>query len=193
MCLGKPLYSAPRLQFDAIKIGKFTSTHLRYLKRNDHILKSRLQNHMDIKDYEIVNEMTSLNTWNKDQDRITTLANVQNDITLTEDIIPFIAPPKLKFEDSISSALLLDLRLFPRPSRSNNNNFITLQKKQVSSQSIKLIILITAKNWGMDDASVTHSTKMRIARAASQMIAYDNGHLYEFSTCSVIRWDDGKS
>ena len=134
MCLGKPLFSAPRLQIDAIKVGKFTSTHLRYMTRKDYKLKERLQQHMDIKDSEIANEMTSLITWNKDQDRITTLANVQNDITLTEDIILFIAPPKLKFEDSISSALLLDLRIYPRPSRTKDNKYILFRTADDSSQ-----------------------------------------------------------
>ena len=30
---------------------------------------------------------------------------------------------------------------------------------------------------------------MRIARAASRMIAYDNGFLYEFGTTTILRWD----
>ena len=182
MCLRKSLFSAPCMQIDAIKIGKFASTHLRYLTRNDNKLKLQLQHHLDIKDSEIANEMTSLINWNKDQDRITTLANVQINSTLTEDIIPFIAQPRLKFEDSISSALSLDLQIYPRPSRTNNNSFITLQDKQISMQALKLVILITVNNWGINDSSVTWSTKMRIARAASRMIAYDNGYLFKFST-----------
>ena len=30
---------------------------------------------------------------------------------------------------------------------------------------------------------------MRIARAASRMVAYDNGYLSEFSIRSILRWD----
>ena len=35
----------------------------------------------------------------------------------------------------------------------------------------------------------SYKTKMRIARAASCMIAYDNVFLYEFGTTSILRWD----
>ena len=45
------------------------------------------------------------------------------------------------------------------------------------------------KNYGFDHYAITYATKMRIVKAASRMIAYDNGFLYEFNTSTILQWD----
>lgn len=31
---------------------------------------------------------------------------------------------------------------------------------------------------------------MRISRAASRLVAYNNGYIFEFSVCSILRWEN---
>ena len=177
MCFGKPLFSAPRRQIDAIKNGKFALSSIRILNTIDYKLREQLQHHFDKNPIELNNETTSLFDINSDNGGITTIDNIQKNCTPASAIIPSTPRLSLKSGDLISAALSLDLRLFPRPSRLNNNQFIDLKKTQISSQSLKLILLITAKNLGFDHYTIRYATKMQIAKAASRMIAYDNGFL----------------
>ena len=54
MCLNKPTFSGPTKQNDAIKKGKFTHSNLRYLLREDRILRTNLQDQADIINKKII-------------------------------------------------------------------------------------------------------------------------------------------
>ena len=53
---------------------------------------------------------------------------------------------------------------------------------------MKLIIILIANKWGLHDNKNTYSDRMRVARAASRLVAYDNGFCSEFSTCLILQW-----
>ena len=79
MCLGKPMFDAPRRQIDAIKKGKFEFGHLRSLKTIDYKLRIKLQEYSDKNERVIDNEMTSLIDVTPDLNGITTIDNVQKE------------------------------------------------------------------------------------------------------------------
>ena len=80
-----------------------------------------------------------------------TLDNNNEKEQLTEATIPAILPPTIlpplstKIEDEINAALSLDLLHIPRPSRFNPSFKIPIKRKQSTSQSTKLIVLLVAK------------------------------------------------
>ena len=170
ICVGKPQYSGPTKQINATKDKKFA--HKRYMKKADRDLKLKLQ---------VFND--------SEKDGIITLDNVQESNATPEAQIPAATPPiNNMFEDDILSALSLDLLEYPRPSRLDPSTNIILNSSKVCPQSVKLIILLIANKWGLHDNKNTYSDRMRVARAASRLVAYDNGFCSEFSTCSILRW-----
>ena len=193
MCKGKPTYSSPAKQILATKMDVFHYEHLRYLTRSDRSLKSKLEDHIDLTQNITYTELVTV-----EEDRIITLDTTPLISAATEAFIPSppsliirTAPPPLshKYEDQIIAALSLDLRRYPRPSRYNVNTNIPLQKTQISTQAIRLLILVTAKTWGLNHYTATYAKRMRVARAASRLISYDNGYLFEFSIRSIMRWE----
>ena len=193
MCKGNPTFCSPAKQILATKMGVLCYEHLRYLTRSDRSLKSKLEDHIDLTQNITYTELVTV-----EEDRIITLDTTPRISAATEAFIPSppsliirTAPPPLshKYEDQIIAVLSLDLRQYPRPSRNNANTNIPLQKTQISTQAIRLLILVTAKTWGLNHYTATYAKRMRVARAASRLIAYDNGYLFEFSIRSIMRWE----
>ena len=87
------------------------------------------------------------------------------------------------------NALALDLRILPRPNRHEGTKSIPLKQTSISNQRTKLIVLITAITWGLNHPSLAYKNRIRIARAAFRLVAYDNGFLSEFSVSSILQWD----
>ena len=175
ICIGKPNFSGPTKQLKAISGGAFASTRIRYLNASDTILRMKLQEHIDVVANDNFRRLS-----NRDPDRINTLGNTQNLLASAEATIQLQPPLSTKISDSIDRALALDLRIFPRPDRNDNTKTITLKQTNISNQCTKLIVLVTAISWGLHHYSLTYKNRMRVARAASRMVAYDNGYLSEF-------------
>ena len=184
ICIGKPHFSGPTKQLKAISCGAFASTSIRYLNASDTILRMKLQEHIDVVANDNFRRLS-----NRDPDRINTLGNTQNLLASAEATIQPQPPLSTKISDSIDRALALDLRIFPRPDRNDDTKTITLKQTNISNQCTKLIVLVTAISWGLHHYSLTYKNRMRVARAASRMVAYDNGYLSEFSVSSILRWD----
>ena len=78
---------------------------------------------------------------------------------------------------------------FPRFKRCNPSQIITIDKRREASTKEKLLILLTAERWGCRSVEKTYAEKIRVTRAASRLVAYDNGFVKEFSMRSISRWD----
>ena len=164
--------------------GAFASTSIRYLNASDTKLRIKLQEHIDV----VLNDQFR-RIIQRDPDRINTLDKTKNNLAPAEATIQSEPPLSTKISDDIDGALALDLRAYPRPNRYDETKFITLKKTNISNQATKLIVLVTAISWGLHHFSLTYANRMRIARAASRMVAYDNGYLSEFSIRSILRWN----
>ena len=138
------------------------------MKKADRELKSRLKKYIDI---EISNHHVDLlsviinRNVTTDSSGITTLTIIPTESATTEVAIPHQSPI-LKHKNEIRDALLLDLQLYPRPSRTDKTKTILLQTNQHKSnrgwacQSLKHVILLTAKYWGFENPSITYAEKM---------------------------------
>ena len=51
------------------------------------------------------------------------------------------------------------------------------------------MVILTAERWGFRANDKTYAERMRCLRAASRLVAYDNGYQKEFSTNSILRWE----
>ena len=154
------------------------------MNASDTLLGVRLQEHIDA-----VSNDTFRKNISTDKDRINTLATTKILSVPSEAPIQTSPPSSTKISDCIDEALSLDLRLYPRPNRHDVNKVIPIKTTTISSQCTKLIILITAEKWGLNDKTLTFKERMRIARSASRLVAYDNGYVSEFSISSILRWD----
>ena len=143
MCLGKPVFTGPIKQNTAVRKNKFAIAHLRYPNRQ---LTIALQNHVDGIKQRKHNELLLVN-----QGGIMTLDNNNEKKQSTEATIPAILPPTILpplstiIEDEINVALSLDLLHIPCPSRFDPSFKIPIKRKQSTSQSTKLIVLLVAK------------------------------------------------
>ena len=184
LCMGKPHFSGPVKQLYATTNGVFAFSSIRYMNASDTRLRTKLQEHIGV----VINDNSSdINL--RDQDRISNLDTTQNTSSSSEAPIqarPLILP---KISDFINDALSLDLRMFPRPNRNDPTKLIPIKETNVANQCTKLIVLITAEKWGLNIPTLKYKERMRIARAASRLIAYDNGFISEFSVTSILRWD----
>ena len=129
VCIGKPHFSGPTQQLKAIANGAFASTCIRYINASDTILRSKLQNHIDI----IINDKYRT-IIRRDNDRITTLETTQIVSVPSEASIPPQAPLSTKLSDAIDGALALDLRIYPRPNRNDPTKSISLNKTRIRAQ-----------------------------------------------------------
>ena len=168
----------------AITNGSFASTSIRYINASDTLLQNKLQEHIDVVQNDKFGRIIQ-----RDPDRITTLDITTKNLAPAEASIQPQPPLSTKIADSIDRALALDLRIFPRPNRLDCTKSIPFKKTSISDQCTKLVVLVTAISWGLHHHHLSYKTRMRIARAASRMVAYDNGYLSEFSVCSILRWD----
>ena len=98
-----------------LKKGKFIFGHLRTLKTIDYKLRIKLQEYAEKNEIVSQNKMTTLINVNPDISGITTIDNVPNKSPTTLAIIPSTSRLTENNEHYISAALLLDLRLYPRP------------------------------------------------------------------------------
>ena len=78
-------------------------------------------------------------------------------------------PPPLQtkyeiIQCSINSALELDLRLYPRPSRSKPNVYLTLHNRKQALSLDRTMILFTVKRWGFEDPLLSYAKKTGYAR-----------------------------
>ena len=88
----------------------------------------------------------------------------------------------------IDTALCLDLSNYQHYHRDNGDKRIPITKAKTTTSKEHLLILILVARWGFISRDRTYSERMRILRAASRMIAYDNGYQKEFSIATVQRW-----
>ena len=126
----------------------------------------------------------------QEKDGIITLDNGKVNSTASKAAIPAPPTPPLstKTKDAILSALSLDLLTFPCPSRHDPNTNITIVEDKFPTQATQLLILVVANKWDFDYDTISYKEKLHIARAASLLVAYDNGFKCKFSTKSIMRW-----
>ena len=87
------------------------------------------------------------------------------------------------------SAMSLYFCVFPRMKRSVDSNIIIHDQKYASKEE-KVMTLLACKNWGWDDSGTTWSMKIRMARAASRLVAYDAGYCLPFGHSNLIELDN---
>ena len=90
--------------------------------------------------------------------------------------------------NEISEALSLDLSIFPRYMRKNESERITIKTSKNATGKERMLIIIESLRWGYSSNTNTYNDKIRIVKAASRLIAYDNGYAKEFHFRTVIRW-----
>lgn len=120
-----------------------------------------LQEHIDDIENEKYIEMTSLIKFKLDVDGITILANETINSTATEAIIPCNARLSIKNEDFISAALALELRIYLRPSQSDNNKHLSKKNTNIFT----IIKSISTSNHKNGD-SITHQRPMQLKRGS---------------------------
>jgi len=146
ICLGKLVFTGPIKQIKEVKEFKYGISYLQYLVKTDHDLRKRLQSHVDYIVKRKHDEFIIVN-----QDEIMTLDNTTENAESTEDTIPspspvtILLPLSTKTDDEINAAFTLDLLIIPHPSRSYFSFKISIKRKQSTTQTTKLIVLIVAK------------------------------------------------
>ena len=89
----------------------------------------------------------------------------------------------------VQNALQLDFKRNPRPSRCLTGTIVVHSRKQASKED-RYRILLTAHTWGWSNPALTYQNKLRLARAASRLIAYDPGYSKRIAYSTLMAWDN---
>ena len=182
LCRDIPLFPNPSKQVIAEKAKNYSHVSMHYFNKHDRILKNRLIDLMMIVKrktcgYDLLSRTVAVKT----------SVNAGETQAPTDAVTP---TPSISVQElQIQSAMCLDFCQYPRPKRSIDSNIIIHDRKYASKEE-KVMTLLTCKNWGWDDSGTTWKMKIRMARAASRLIAYDAGYRLPFGHSNLIQLDN---
>ena len=182
LCYDTPRFGNPSKQANAEKAQKYCHASMPYYTSVDYMIKNRLIDFIS----SIKRQSCAYNLLSS-QAAVETLANASGTPAPTDAITP---TRSLSVQElMIQTAMSLDFCLFPRPKRSVNSNVLMHDRKYATKEE-KVMTLLACKNWGWEATHTTWNMKIRMATAASRMVAYDCGYRVPFGHSNLIRLDN---
>ena len=180
LCYDTPRFGNPSKQANAEKARNYCHASMPYYTRYHSMIENRLIDFIS----SIKRQSCAYNLLSS-QAAVETSVNASGTPAPTDAITPTRTISVIELQ--IQNAMSLDFCVYPRPKRSVDSTVVIHNRKYASKEE-KIIALLACKNWGWDTSG--WSTKIRIARAASRLVAYDAGYRLPFGHTNLMRLDD---